>query len=137
MLKKIFTVIGVVAVMSGIGTVPANANASAVESTTVATQQLQGLTSSQSNAVRMAKQYLQTMPFSRSGLIQQLTFEGFRTRTATFAVDYITVSWKNQAYKMARQYLRTMPFSLSGLIEQLAFEGFTPAQARYGANRAL
>ena len=83
-----------------------------------------------------AKSYLRIMAFSRSGLIEQLTYEGFSRRNATFAVDYIDVSWMNQAYKKAKSYLQTMPFSLSSLIEQLEYEGFTHRQAVYGAKQA-
>lgn len=81
-----------------------------------------------------AEQYLYTMPFSRSGLIEQLQFEGFDKTEATTAVDSITVDWYKQASLKAEQYLQTMPMSKSGLIEQLKFEGFTLAEATYGAN---
>ncbi|HOA80824.1 MAG TPA: Ltp family lipoprotein [Defluviitaleaceae bacterium] len=35
----------------------------------------------------MAETYLETMPFSRSSLIEQLEFEGFTTEEATYAAD--------------------------------------------------
>ena len=81
-----------------------------------------------------AEQYLYTMPFSRSGLIEQLQFEGFDKAEATVAVDSITVDWYKQASLKAEQYLQTMPMSKSSLIEQLKFEGFTSSEATYGAN---
>lgn len=140
MLKKVLALIGVIAVVSVIGSANATANATTVRTSNSGVVELaafQGLTSGQANAVRAAKQYLSFSAFSRSGLIEQLRFEGYSKKNATFAVDYITVSWKNQAYKSARAYLRLSPFSLSGLIEQLEFEGFTYKQAAYGANRAL
>ena len=89
---------------------------------------------SQQNAVRAAKNYLSTMPFSRNGLINQLTaIEGYSTEDATFAVDNITVDWDEQAAKAAKNYLSTMPFSRNGLVNQLtAIEGYTYAQAEYG-----
>ncbi len=55
---------------------------------------------------------------------------------ATFAVDHIRVSWRNQAYKKAQSYLDLTAFSLEGLIDQLEFDGFTHSQAVYGARRA-
>ena len=85
----------------------------------------------------MAQNYLRTMPFSKSGLIQQLKFEGFSTRQATRAAVSVRVSWKSQAAKMAKNYLETMPFSKSGLLEQLKFEGFTTGQAAYGVRAAF
>ncbi len=92
---------------------------------------------SQYQATRMAQNYLRTMPFSKSGLIQQLKYEGFSTRQATRAAGSVRVSWKSQAAKMARNYLETMPFSKSGLLEQLKFEGFTTGQAAYGVRAAF
>ena len=92
-------------------------------------------TLSQKNAVRKAEQYLRTMPFSKSGLIAQLEFEGFSTEDATYAVNKIDVNWKEQAVKKAKSYLDTMAFSRSGLIEQLEFEGFTTEEATYAVDQ--
>jgi hypothetical protein len=93
-------------------------------------------TRSEDNAIRSAEQYISLMAFSRSGLIEQLEYEGFSTAEATLAVDEITVNWNEQAWKSAEQYLSLMTFSRSGLIEQLEYEGFTKAQATYGVNKA-
>jgi hypothetical protein len=41
----------------------------------------------QQNALRAAKQYLDTQPFSRTGLIKQLTFSGYSDADATYGVD--------------------------------------------------
>ncbi len=92
-------------------------------------------TKSQENAVRMAKTYISTMAFSRSGLIEQLEYEGFTNEEAIYGVDNITVDWNEQAAKMAKTYLDTMAFSRSGLIEQLEYEGFTHEQAVYGVEQ--
>ena len=40
-------------------------------------------------AVKKAEQYLEMMGFSRSGLIEQLEFEGFTTEEATYAADQL------------------------------------------------
>lgn len=93
-------------------------------------------TVSQRNAVRTAKDYLDYTAFSRTGLIQQLEYEGFSTDDATFAVDHIAVDWNEQAAKAAKDYLDYSGFSRGGLIDQLEYEGFTPAQAAYGATAA-
>jgi len=97
---------------------------------------MQQLSSSQQNAIRSAQQYLEISAFSRSGLIDQLEYEGFSTEDATFAVDSLNVDWNEQAARSAEQYLEMTSFSLSGLIDQLVYEGFTHAQAEYGANAA-
>jgi hypothetical protein len=90
----------------------------------------------QRNARASAGNYLDIMSFSRSGLIDQLEFEGYSTEDATWAVDNVTVDWNQQAARSAQRYLDMMSFSRSGLVEQLEFEGFTPAQAEYGVSQA-
>ncbi len=86
----------------------------------------------QRNALRSAKNYLRTMPFSYSGLIKQLEFEGYKTEEATYAADNCGANWNEQAAKAAKNYLDIMSFSRQGLIEQLEFEGYTYEQAVYG-----
>lgn len=94
-----------------------------------------GFTVSQENAIESAQNYLSTAPFSESGLIEQLEFEGYSKDDASFAVSHIQVDWNEQAARSAANYLDSMPFSRSGLIEQLEFEGFTHSQAVYGVNQ--
>lgn len=88
----------------------------------------------QTQAIGAASDYLDTASFSRSGLIDQLKFEGFSVADATFALNHMKVDWNVQAQGSAKDYLQTSSFSRVGLIEQLKFEGFTPAQAIYGVN---
>jgi hypothetical protein len=91
-------------------------------------------TVSQINAKRSAANYLSYSAFSRSGLIDQLVFEGFSQSDATYGVDSVNPDWKNQAAKSAANYLSYSAFSRSGLIDQLVFEGFTQDQAEYGVS---
>ena len=84
---------------------------------------------SQDSATRKASDYLAFMAFSRSGLIEQLEYEGFTTQEATAAVDSLATNYNEQAAKKAKDYLRTSAFSRSGLIEQLEYEGFTTQEA--------
>ncbi|WP_040796802.1 Ltp family lipoprotein [Nocardia higoensis] len=95
---------------------------------------LQQLSPGQQNAVQSAQQYLEISAFSRSGLIDQLEYEGYSTDDATSAVDSLNVDWNEQAAKSAKEYLELTSFSRSGLIDQLVYEGFTYAQAEYGVN---
>ncbi len=88
------------------------------------------------NALEMAEEYLAVMPFSYSGLIEQLEYEGFSTSESVFAADHCTADWYLQAVMMAEDYLDIMSFSKSELIEQLEYEGFTHDQAVYGADKA-
>lgn len=92
-------------------------------------------TASQKNAIRHAEQYIETMPFSKSGLIEQLEFEGYSTEDAKFAVDNIDVDWREQAVRHAELYIDTMPFSRDGLIEQLKFEGHSEEDSVYAVGQ--
>lgn len=93
-------------------------------------------TTEQKNALSQAKNYLGIMPFSHSGLIEQLKYEGYSDEAATYAADSCGADWNEQAAKQAQQYLDTMSFSHSGLVEQLIYEGFTADQAEYGVSAA-
>ena len=84
------------------------------------------------NAIATAKSYLNCMPFSRTGLIKQLEYEGYSTEAATYAVDNIDVDWNEQCAKTAESYLSVMAFSRDGLYSQLQYEGFTEEQIQYG-----
>lgn len=93
------------------------------------------VTTGMRNALGSAKDYLRVMAFSRSGLIEQLEYEGYTNSEATYAVDNCGADWQEQAVKCARSYLNTMSFSRSGLIEQLEYEGFTSSQAQYAVDK--
>ena len=93
------------------------------------------LSAAYTQATNSAKEYLDVMPFSRKGLIEQLEFEGFTTSQATYGVDHSGANWKEQAVKSAKSYLDLMSFSRKGLIEQLEFEGFTSEEASYGVKQ--
>lgn len=88
----------------------------------------------QSNARKKAASYLSITPFSRSGLIKQLEFEGFGNADATYGVDAQNADWNKQAAKAAKNYLALTSFSRSGLIQQLEFEGYTLEQATFGVD---
>lgn len=103
-------------------------------------------TLSQQNAYAAATNYLSFMPFSRAGLIQQLSSEygeGYPLEDAEFAVSRLeaegAVDWNAEATRSAQSYLETQPFSRQGLIDQLSSEygeGFTLEQAEYGVSQA-
>ena len=90
-------------------------------------------TRGEQNALNRANDYLEFMSFSRSGLIDQLEFEGYTTSEAEYAVDNCGANWDEQAVLKAEEYLDFMSFSRSGLIDQLEFEGFTYDQASAAA----
>ena len=92
------------------------------------------VTTSQSNALKKAKEYLNYTCFSREGLIGQLEYEDFSREDAVYAVDNCGANWSDQALGKAKEYLSFTSFSYSGLIDQLEYEGFTLDQATYGAD---
>jgi len=102
----------------------------------------QSMTGPQKDAVRSAKQYLSMMPFSRDGLIQQLSSDagdGYVVADATVAVDSLNIDWNKEAARSAKQYLSMQGFSCKGLIQQLsarAGDKYTKDQATYGAKQA-
>lgn len=87
----------------------------------------------QANAREKAEQYLKFSAFSKSGLANQLEYEGFSKADSEYAVEALVVDWNEQAALKAEQYLKFSAFSADGLIEQLIYEGFTKEQAAYGA----
>jgi hypothetical protein len=91
-------------------------------------------TVSQKNARMKASDYLDYTSFSRTGLIEQLEFEGFTLDDSTYGVDSLNVDWMNQAALKAKDYLEYTSFSRQGLIEQLLFEGFSAEEAEYGVS---
>ncbi len=92
-------------------------------------------TMGQKNALRSARNYLTTMPFSEKGLIKQLEFEGYKSEDALYGVQNSGADWNEQATKAAEMYLDTQAFSRKGLIEQLIFEGYTQEQATFGVDQ--
>ena len=91
-------------------------------------------TKGQENALKTAKSYLDFMPFSYEGLIEQLEFEKYTHSEAVYAADNCGADWNEQAAEKAEDYLEIMSFSREGLIDQLKFEGFTQSQAEYAVS---
>ncbi len=89
---------------------------------------------SQRNARLKGAEYLRFQSFSRSGLIDQLKYEGFSDADATYGTDVQGADWNVQAAKKAAEYLRYSSFSHQSLLDQLLYEGFTQAQAEYGVS---
>ena len=96
----------------------------------------ENLSTERASALQMAHDYLRSSAFSRTGLIEQLEYEGFSEGDATYAVDNCGADWKAQAALMAKQYRKSSVFSHNGLVGQLEYEGFTHEQAEYGATQS-
>ena len=80
-----------------------------------------------------AADYLNALPFSYSGLISQLEWEGYSTEVATYAVDTCGADWSEQAVlagQMALQYLDS-DLSAEELYDYMIADGFTEDEAYY------
>ena len=110
-------------------------NSSSTKSNSGYSSAKQNTTMGEKNALAQAKKYLNYTAFSRSGLIEQLKYEGYSQSEATYAVNNCGADWNEQAARKAKQYLAYKPFSRSGHIEQLEYEGFTHSQAIYGVSQ--
>lgn len=101
----------------------------------------EGMTIPQKNAVRSAKQLLQSQGFSHAGLINQLSSEygnGYKISDATIAVDSLNVDWNQMAIRSAKQLLESQGFSCKGLVNQLSSEygnQYTVEQSTYAATQ--
>lgn len=96
---------------------------------------LKSATTSQKNALKSAKSYLNYSAFSYEGLIHQLEYEKYSTEDATWAADNCGANWYEQAEKQAKSYLDYSAFSHDGLIHQLEYEGFTTDEATKAADK--
>jgi hypothetical protein len=92
-------------------------------------------TVAQAQARISAATYLATAAFSRTGLLEQLDYEGFTAADAEHGVKSLSVDWDEQAALSAASYLEMGGFSREGLIDQLVYEGFTPEQAEHGVDQ--
>lgn len=105
-----------------------------IDCVTTTTSTTRNYTMGQLNALTRALDYLDVMPFSRSGLIKQLEYEGYTKSEARWAVNNCGANWNLQAVLKAEEYLDFMTFSRSGLIDQLMYEGFSRSQAEYAVD---
>ena len=89
------------------------------------------------SALRKAKLYADTMNMSKAGLYDQLTSEygeKFTVEAAQYAIDNITVDWRENALKKAKLYQETMSMSPAAIYDQLTSEygeKFTAEEAQY------
>ncbi|MGO1545048.1 MAG: Ltp family lipoprotein [Gulosibacter sp.] len=92
--------------------------------------------SSVDDAMTVAESYLDSIPMSAEGLVDQLKFEGFDAEVAEDAVNRLEVDWCAQAELEAREALAYQGYSEQGLKERLQYSGFTPAEAAHGVAQA-
>lgn len=86
------------------------------------------------NALKNAYDYLDYTSFSKSGLYDQLIYEGYPDDAAQYAIDNIKADWNKNALQAAIDYLDYTSFSDQGLYDQLIYEGFTSEQTQYAVD---
>lgn len=91
-------------------------------------------TENQKRARVDAKTYYEESWFSRVGLIEQLEIDGFSTSDATYGVDALGVSWREEALGTADAAISSEWFSRQGLIDHLLYQGFTEDEASYATD---
>ena len=88
-------------------------------------------------ALESAQTYVDMLPFSKEGLLDQLTSEyggQFTKADAKWAVENVNADWNAEALESAKSYMDVMPMSKAALKDQLMSEyggQFTEAQADY------
>ena len=87
-------------------------------------------------AAGSAQSYIDMTGFSRSGLVDQLVYEGYTPDQAESGVSSLSVDYSEQAGRSAQSYLDLMPMSRAELVDQLIYEGYTPEEAAAGADSA-
>ena len=75
------------------------------------------------------------MGFSRSGLVDQLIFDGYTPQQAEAGVSALSVDYSQEAVESGQSYLDLSPMSRSSLIDQLVFDGYTGQQAAAAADQ--
>lgn len=86
------------------------------------------------NALGTANDYLDYSSFSKSGLKEQLIYEGYPDDAAQYAVDTVQTDWNQNAVQTAKDYLDYSSFSDQGLYDQLIYDGYTEQEAQFAIN---
>ena len=92
-------------------------------------------TRGEQNALDQARNYLDIMAFSRTGLIEQLEYKGYTSSEAEYAAENCGADWYEQAVLKAESYLNVSHFSRAGLIDTLEYAGFTTSEAEYAVGQ--
>lgn len=91
----------------------------------------QTLTREEQDALDHALELLQTIPYSREGLISQMVYDGYEETVAAAAADRTGLDWKEQAVKAAEEYVKYLPMSRTGLAQMLEYDRFTADEAAH------
>ena len=104
------------------------------ENATQTTQKAQSaavLSKDEQDALDHALALLETIPYSREGLIAQLVYEGYDELIAAATADRTGMDWKAQAVKAAEEYVKNLPVSHAAVAQMLEYDLFTPEETAY------
>ncbi len=87
---------------------------------------------SDQDALKAAKAHLESMAYSKAGLILQLKADGFSSAEAEYAAEHCGAKWNDMAVNRAQFHFSNIPLSRNGLLQRLEEEGFTSEQAQFG-----
>lgn len=82
-------------------------------------------------ALSQAQGYIESGAFSHDGLVEQLEYEGYGEKNATYAADNVGADWSAEALQSAQSYVDHIGISSEHLYEMLDYEKFTPDQIDY------
>lgn len=87
------------------------------------------------NAIKEARDYLNSDAFSYKELTEQLIFDGFSAEDAEYGVQNCGADWSMQAARFIKEYCGTEEYSKEGLAEILSDEGFTEDEIIYAISK--
>ena len=95
------------------------------------------MTDNQKKCLEQAESYMERLPFSEAGLVDQLEYKGYDKEEISFALENINADWKENALRKAEDYVETLPLSDDTLKNQLAYDGFTEEQIEYAFGKVF
>lgn len=95
------------------------------------TQPAQQLTKEEQDALDYALALLETVAYSREGLISQMVHDGYEEAVAAAAADRTGLDWKAQAVRSAQECVLHLAVSRTGVAQMLEYERFTADETAY------
>ena len=99
--------------------------------TTGDTQPAEELTREEQDALDYALALLETVAYSREGIISQMVHDGYEEAVAAAAADRTGTDWKAQAVRSAQECVLHLAVSRTGVAQMLEYERFTADETVY------
>lgn len=93
-------------------------------------------TPEESYALDRAIEYLEIIPMSKDGIIDQLIYDGCEKDDAAFAANHCGADWNEQADRFVKEFYLEYGYNREELIDKLITNAkFTQKQAEYAADQ--